>query len=129
MTAESVTTRFFIAIVTGDLDTVKEIIPMNLDVMSWVSPAGYPPLHMAILNRRDDIAICLAEHGADLDQVALGATAESLADRKGMIDELRAAAARKDAVRAEAIDACGEHMRKGLPQPMSVPRRQLSLKR
>jgi hypothetical protein len=126
---ESVTARFFTAIITGDIATVKEIIPAHADFLSWVSPAGYPPLHMAILNRREDIAVCLAEHGADMDQVALGATAASIADRKGMIDALRAAAARKDAVRTEAIDACGENMRQGLPQPISVSRRPLKLKR
>ena len=129
MSIASVTTRFFTAIILGDIDTVKEMIPQHRDWTSWVAPAGYPPLHLAIMNRQQDIAVCLAERGADLEQVAVGASAAWLAGRKGMLEALRDAEARRDQVRAEEIDACGEHMRSGLPATISVPRRPLKLKR
>ncbi|MEZ0224553.1 MAG: ankyrin repeat domain-containing protein [Alphaproteobacteria bacterium] len=117
------------AIIMGDLDTVKRIFPQHPEALSWTSPADYPLLHMAILNERANIAEYLVEHGADLKQKAVGATAEHHADRKGMLELLRAAAGRQEAIRRAAIDSCGDEMRKGLENPVAIAKRPLTLKR
>jgi ankyrin repeat protein len=126
--SDSLQDGFFTAIILGNTDDVKSILPDHPEALSWLTPAGYPPLHMAILNHRNEIAVCLVEYGADLNQAALGETAASLADRKGMLEMLEAAAARQDQRRNESIDACGERMHAGLRNPVSVPRKSLSLK-
>lgn len=117
------------AIIMGDLDTVKRIFPQHPDALSWTSPAEYPLLHMAILNERREIAEYLVEHGADLAQVAVGQSAAHHADRKGMLELLRAAAGRQEAIRQAAIDSCGDEMRKGLEKNVAVLKKPIALKR
>jgi hypothetical protein len=119
---------FFVAIITGDLDEVKAIFPEHPQALSWVTPAGYPPLHMALLNQRRDIAVWLVEQGADLRQSAMGETAEKLADRKGMLQILREAEKRQGECRSRAVAACAERMHAGLEIPISVARKPLKLR-
>ena len=122
-------TRFFTAIIMGDIETVGAMISEQPKALSWLSPAGYPPLHMAILNHNEDIAVLLAGEGADLAQEAQGETAERLADRKGMLERLQDAAKAGPQRRLEHIEKCGDNMRGGLAEPISVPRRKISLKK
>lgn len=117
------------AIIMGDLETVKRIFPQHPEALSWTSPAEYPLLHMAILNGRRDIAEYLVEHGADLKQVAVGESAAHHAERKGMMEFLKAAAGRRESCRQAEIDSCGEEMRKGLEKPVAIAKKPLALKR
>jgi hypothetical protein len=117
------------AIIMGDLETVKRIFPQHPDALSWTSPADYPLLHMAVLNGRRDIAEYLVEHGADLEQVAVGQSAAHHADRKGMLDILKAAVGRQETCRQAAIDSCGDEMRNGLEKPVAIAKKPLALKR
>jgi hypothetical protein len=123
MKQDAVMTRFFTAIIMGDLPAVTEIMPEHPAWRSWVSPGGYPPLHMAVMNSHQDMAVHFVEQGADINQVACGATAAKLADNKGMLEKLVEAAGRKDQIRAAAIESCGEQMHKGLDGAVQVPRR------
>jgi hypothetical protein len=128
--------EFFTAIIMGDLDAVKRIFPRHPDALSWQTSGEYPPLHMAIMNRREDIAIWLVEHGADLSQKAHGDTAAKLADNKGMLDKLHEAEGRRaqcrqmeEQRRQAEIDSCGDEMRKGLESPVAIAKKPLALKR
>lgn len=120
--------RFFTAIILGDIETVRAVLPEHPDALSWLTPAGYPALHMAILNRRDDIAVLLVEHGASLSQEALGETAAHLADRKGLLERLQEASVAGPKKRETQAEKFGENMRAGLENPMRLGG-PLSLKR
>ena len=101
--------QFFVAIIMGDLGQVQALLPENPDALSWKTPAGYPPLHMAILNRRGDIAAYLVSRGADLQEEAEGATAAALAERIGMLDRLE---------RTQAARDIGAEIGNGLERPL-----------
>jgi hypothetical protein len=120
--------EFFTAIILGRIEDVKDFLPEHPGAISWMTPAGYPPLHMAILNHHKDIAVLLVEYGAALEQKGQGETAANLAGRKGMLEILEDAATRQEQRRSETVAACGERMHAGLKQPLSVPRKPLSLK-
>ncbi len=122
---DNVQKTFFAAIVLGHIDEVRGVLPGHPDAISWISPAGYPPLHMAILEHQPQIAVLLVEYGAGLEQKAHGETASTLAARKGMLEMLHDAAARVEQRGSDAVAACHA----GLNQPVSVPRKPLSLKR
>lgn len=118
----------------GDFDTVKRIFPQHPDVLSWQTSGEYPPLHMAIMNQREDIAVWLVEHGADLNQKAHGDKAAKLADNKGMLEKLHEAEGRRaqcrqmeEQSRQTEIDFCGEEMHKGLEKPVAVLKKPLPL--
>lgn len=121
--------EFFVAVIMGDLDAVKSVFQAHPDALSWMSPAGYPPLHMAILNNRDDIAVFLVERGADLQQEAVGESAAKLADRKGMLEILTDAVNRQETCRQSAIESCGDEMRRGLEKPVAIAKKPLTLRR
>lgn len=122
---EKMLIEFFTAIILDDIAEVRETLSAHPEAVDWLSPAKYPPLHIAILNHRPEIAVLLAEHGADLSRKAEGESAQSMAARKGMLDVLERASARKEICRAEQIDA---HIRDGLKKPIQVSRKPLALK-
>jgi hypothetical protein len=121
--------HFFTAIILGDIETVARILPEHPGALTWLTPAGYPPLHMAILNHQDEIAVLLVENGASLSQEAQGETAAGMADRKGLLERLQKASIAGPQRRLEHVEQCGNSMRGGLQKPITVPRRKLSLKK